>query len=132
MSLLKANTTKRCRANQGRRGVTTVEMSIVLPIFLLILFSFIEISRLSFAVNSTQVALIRGTRFLSLRHAEAEAGKSAAISYLTSLGYDKNNIDIEVTPSVITDTTPEVTLDITLDMAPLPYTVANTLTRSRE
>lgn len=132
MSLLKANTTKRCRANQGRRGVTTVEMSIVLPVFLLILFSFIEISRLSFAVNSTQVALIRGTRFLSLRHADSEAGKSAVISYLTSLGYDKNNIDIEVTPSVITDTTAEVTLDITLDMAPLPYTVANTLTRSRE
>ena len=132
MSLLKANTTKRCRANQGRRGVTTVEMSIVLPVFLLILFSFIEISRLSFAVNSTQVALIRGTRFLSLQHADAEAGESAAISYLTSLGYDKNNIDIEVTPSVITDTTAEVTLDITLDMAPLPYTVVNTLTRSRE
>ena len=132
MSLLKANTTKRCRANQGRRGVTTVEMSIVLPVFLLILFSFIEISRLSFAVNSTQVALIRGTRFLSLQHADAKAGESAAISYLTSLGYDKNNIDIEVTPSVITDTTAEVTLDITLDMAPLPYTVVNTLTRSRE
>jgi len=132
MSSFNTNTTRSPRGNQKRRGVTTVEMSIVLPIFLLILFSLIELSRLSFAVNSTQVALIRGTRFLSLQHADADTGESAAVSYLTSLGYDKNNIDIEVTPSVITDATTAVTLDITLDMAPLPYTVANTLTRSRE
>ena len=65
-------------SRKKRLGATTVEMAVVLPVFLAILFGFIEISRLSFAVNTTTVALIKATRELSLPNATAEDGKNAA------------------------------------------------------
>ena len=115
-----------------KRGATTVEMAIVLPVFLAILFGFIEISRLSFAVNTTEVALIKATRELSLPNSTAESGKSAAKGYLTRLGYSEENITVTVTPATLTENTPEVTMEIQLSMQPLPYTVKKSLTRSRE
>ena len=120
------------RKHRRRHGVTTVEMAIVLPIFLGILFTFIEISRLAFAVNTTQVALIKSTRFLSLQSAVAQDGEDAAVNYLTRLGFDADNIDVTVTPAEINDATPEVTVNIRLNMQPLPYVVERSLTRSRE
>ena len=115
-----------------RRGATTVEMAIVLPVFLAILFGFIEISRLSFAVNTTEVALIKATRELSLPNATPQDGENAAKDYLTRLGFADDDIIVTVTPSTFTDTTAEITMDIDLNMQPLPYTVHNSLTRSRE
>ncbi len=120
------------RKHRRRHGVTTVEMAIVLPIFLGILFTFIEISRLAFAVNTTQVALIKSTRFLSLQSAVAQDGEDAAVNYLTRLGFDADNIDVTVTPAEINQSTPEVTVNIRLNMQPLPYVVERSLTRSRE
>ena len=119
-------------SRKKRLGATTVEMAIVLPVFLAILFGFIEISRLSFAVNTTQVALIKATRELSLPNATAEAGENAAKDYLTRLGYSEEDITITISPSIISDNTPEITMDIDLSMQPLPYTVHKSLTRSRE
>ena len=115
-----------------RRGATTVEMAIVLPVFLAILFGFIEISRLSFAVNTTDVALIKATRELSLPNATAEDGKEAATDYLTRLGYSEEDITVTISPSTITENTPEITMNIDLNMQPLPYSVHKSLTRSRE
>ena len=120
------------RKHRRRHGVTTVEMAIVLPIFLGILFTFIEISRLAFAVNTTQVALIKSTRFLSLQSSEAQDGEDAAVDYLTRLGFDENDIDVAITPAEINQSTPEVTVNIRLNMQPLPYVVERSLTRSRE
>lgn len=120
------------RKHRRRHGVTTVEMAIVLPIFLGILFTFIEISRLAFAVNTTQVALIKSTRFLSLQSSEAQDGEDAAVDYLTRLGFDENDIDVTITPAEINQSTPEVTVNIRLNMQPLPYVVERSLTRSRE
>ncbi|MDB2685631.1 pilus assembly protein [Mariniblastus sp.] len=119
-------------SRKKRLGATTVEMAVVLPVFLAILFGFIEISRLSFAVNTTQVALIKATRELSLPNATAEAGENAAKDYLTRLGYSEEDITITISPSTISDNTPEITMDIDLSMQPLPYTVHKSLTRSRE
>ena len=124
----------RAKSNRRRkrRGAVTVEMAFVLPVFLLILFGFVEVSRLYFAVNSTQVALIKSARELSLPNATAEDGELAAIEYLQLLGYNDGEIEVDVVPSIITPTTPEVTVSITLTMQPLPYPVRRELTRSRE
>ena len=124
----------RAKSNRRRkrRGAVTVEMAFVLPVFLLILFGFVEVSRLYFAVNSTQVALIKSARELSLPNATAEDGELAAIEYLQLLGYNDDEIEVDVVPSIITPTTPEVTVSITLTMQPLPYPVRRELTRSRE
>lgn len=122
----------RRQKRRRQRGATTVEMALVLPVFFAILFGFIEIGRLSFAVNATQVALIKSTRALSLPMATIEDGEEAAIDYMTRLGYSADNIDITISPSVITPTTKEITMDIQLDMQPLPYPVRRSLTRSRE
>ena len=128
----KINYRKRKTCPSKRRGVTTVEMAIVLPVFLALLFGFIEISRLSFAANTTQVALIKATRELSLPNAAAADGENAAIDYLTRLGFSEEDITVAISPSTITENTPEVTMSIQLSMQPLPYTVERSLTRSRE
>ena len=120
------------RKHRRRHGVTTVEMAFVLPVFLGILFGFIEISRLSFAANTTQVALIRSTRFLSLQSSDAQSGEFAAVEYMKRLGFDENDIDVTITPAEINQSTPEVTVNIRLNMQPLPYVVERSLTRSRE
>ena len=122
----------RRQKRRRQRGATTVEMALVLPVFFGILCGFIEISRLSFGVNATQVALIKSTRSLSLPMATIEDGEEAAIDYMTRLGYSADNMDITISPSVITPTTREITMDIQLEMQPLPYTVRRSLTRSRE
>ena len=127
-----SNDRNAARLRRPRRGATTVEMAIVLPVFLAILFGFIEISRLSFAVNTTQVALIKATRELSLPDSTAQDGEDAAKGYLTMLGYSEDDITVTISPSTITENTPEVTMDIELNMQPLPYTVQRSLTRSRE
>jgi len=109
-----------------------VEMAIILPIFFLVLFGFVEISRLYFAVNSTQVALIKSARSLALPNATAADGEAEAIDYLQRVGYNADSIAVEVTPTVITETTPEVTVVINLTMQPLPFPIRRELTRSRE
>lgn len=131
MSPIKSiNRSLRCR--RRRRGVTTVEMALVLPIFLGILFIFIEVSRVAFAANTTQVALIKATRFLSLQSSVVQDGEDAALEYLSSLGYDESDIEITVSPAVITESTTDVTMNIRLNMQPLPYVIERSLTRSRE
>jgi len=47
-------TNKNTRRKRSRTGVVAAEMAVVLPVFLIVFFGFIEVARLSFAVNSTQ------------------------------------------------------------------------------
>lgn len=131
MSPLKTiNRSLRCRRH--RRGVTSVEMALVLPIFFATIFTFIEISRLAFAFNTTQVALIRSTRFLSLQSSVAQDGEDAALDYLRRLGFSEDDVEVTITPAVVLPSTQEVTVNIRLDVQPLPYVIDRSLTRSRE
>lgn len=120
------------RSKKQRHGATAVEMAFVLPVFLSVLFGFIEVSRLSFAANSVQVALIKSCRTLSLPNASVQDGEEAAVDYLSRLNFGRDDIDITVSPSVITPATREITMDIELTMHPFPYPIRKTLTRSRE
>ncbi len=112
--------------------MVAVETAIVLPIFFLVLFGFVEISRMFFAANSAQVALIKSARSLSLPGATVADGQAAAQDYLSRVGYGKDRVTVEITPDVITPTTPEVNVAITLSMQPLPFPIRRELTRSRE
>lgn len=107
-------------------------MAFVLPVFIVILFGFIEVSRLSFAANSVQVALIKSCRTLSLPNATVQDDEDTAVDYLSRLNFDEEKITIDVQPAIITPTTREITMDIQLTMRPFPYPVRRTLTRSRE
>jgi len=107
-------------------------MAVVLPAFLIIFFGFIEIARLSFAVNSTQVALIKSARTLSLPNATAAGGEQAARDYLEQVGFDTENVTVVVTPQEFTAATSEVTVEIEFSMTPFPYPISKSLTRSRE
>ena len=125
-------TNRRCKESPTRRGVAAVEMAFVLPVFVILLFGFIEMSRLYFAVSSTQVALIKSARSLSLPDATAQNGEAAVLDYLTRLGYSDNQINVVVTPSAIVPTTREVKVEVELDMQPIPYTIRKSIVRSRE
>lgn len=126
------NKQEKLRPRPRRRGIVTVEMAFVLPVFLFMIFGFVEISRLYFAVNSTQVALIKSARSLSLPNATAEDGEAVAREYLNRIGYGDNDIQVETTPAVINPTTPEVTVAIRLTLQPFPFPIQRELTRSRE
>jgi len=91
-------TNKNTRRKRSRTGVVAAEMAVVLPVFLIVFFGFIEVARLSFAVNSTQVALIKSARTLSLPNATADAGRKAAEDYLNGVGVKMDNLVITVTP----------------------------------
>lgn len=123
---------RRRKDRPTRRGVALVEMAFVLPVFVILLFGFIEMSRLYFAVSSTQVALIKSARSLSLPDATAQNGEAAVLDYLTRLGYSDNQINVVVTPSAIVPTTREVKVEVELDMQPIPYTIRKSIVRSRE
>jgi len=128
-------TTNRRRLRRtGKRslGTVAIEMAVVLPVFLIIFLGFIEIARLSFAVNSTQVALIKSGRALSLPNATADGGKEAALEYLQKVGIDTEHVAVTVTPEDFTAASSEVTVQIQFEMSPVPYPINRSLTRSRE
>ena len=110
-----------------RRGATTVEMAIVLPVFFIILFGLVETSRIYFAANSAEVALMKSARTLSLPNATIAGGEAAAIDYLTTLGFDPQKVDIAITPDAGT-----VDVEIAIDMQPFPYEIRRELTRRLE
>lgn len=116
----------------SRIGVVAAEMAVVLPVFLLVFFAFIEVSRMSFAINSTQVALIKSARALSLPNASADTGKQVAEDYLNGVGVKMDNLAITVTPENLNVASNEITVQIQFDMAPVPYSINRSLTRSRE
>lgn len=125
-------TNKNTRRKRSRTGVVAAEMAVVLPVFLIVFFGFIEVARLSFAVNSTQVALIKSARTLSLPNATADAGRKAAEDYLNGVGVRMDNLVITVTPEDLNRAVSEVSVQIQFDMAPVPYSIDRTITRSRE
>ena len=103
-------------------------MAMVLPVFFIILFGFIEISRLHFTANSVQVALIKSARTLALPNATDADGIAAAKTYLTNQGFGQQRISVDVSnPSMN-----EVSVVVAVDMEPIPYTIRRTLVRRRE
>ena len=116
----------RCRSNDrfcpgrnGRRkGTTTVEFAIIGSILMALVFAGIEFSRANIIRNTVENAAFEGARCGIVPGATAAECINAAQTYLNDVGIQTSTI--VTTPSVIQDTTEQITVTVTV-----PMTAAN-------
>ncbi len=98
-----------------RHGVLSVEMAICLPILFLILLGALEFSRMNMLRNSIDNAAYEGARRGVVPGATATDCMNAAVSVLTAVG--ANSASVSVAPPFIDDTTPQVTVTISVPLS---------------
>jgi Flp pilus assembly protein TadG len=103
------------RANRNRmHGALTVEMAICLPILFLLLLGTLEFSRMNMLRNSIDNAAYEGARRGVVPGATASSCISAANSVLTAVA--ARSATVTVNPTNITDTTPQITVTVSVPM----------------
>jgi Flp pilus assembly protein TadG len=101
----------------GRRtrgGAVAVETAITLPVLLLVVFASIEFARAHSLLHTTENAAYEAARRGIVPGATARAVKKKAKAILGAVG--ARNARVTVTPSTITPTTEEITVDIRVPM----------------
>lgn len=93
-----------------RRGVSLVEFSLVLPVFLLILFAGFEFARICLVRNAANNAAYQAARRVMVPGATV-ANANAEVSRLLSV-FGVNQFTVTVNPSPITLATDRVTVSI--------------------
>jgi Flp pilus assembly protein TadG len=107
--------TRTCRRLPvARRGALTVEFAIVAPVVFLVVFAAVEFARLNMLVNTMENAAYEGARRGIIPGATISNVENEAEAILKAVG--AINADVTVTPAVITNATPEVTVDITIPL----------------
>ena len=98
------------QARYGRRGVSLVEFSLVLPVFLLILFAGFEFARICLVRNAANNAAYQAARRVIVPGATV-ANANAEVSRLLSV-FGVNQFTVTVNPSPITLATDRVTVSV--------------------
>lgn len=111
-----------------RRGAVAVEMAIVLPVFFLFMFATIEFGRMNMIRHTVDNASYEAARTAIVPGGDAATAEEVAIELLTAIGC--RNVTVEVSPRVITEETPEVTVTVFCPCDDNSY-VANTFFRGR-
>ena len=93
-----------------RAGATVVEFALVAPIFFVLLLAGIEFSVLGTIRSTANNAAYEGARLLVIPGAESGDGIAEAQRIMGIVGV--RNLTVNVTPSLITDDTQEITVDI--------------------
>lgn len=78
-----------------RKGALTVEFALVLPILLLCLFAFYDISRASMIKHTTQAAAYEGARVGIVPGATEEEIRDQVQFVLNSVGVDEFSVEVE-------------------------------------
>jgi Flp pilus assembly protein TadG len=127
------------RTSERARGVVTAEFAICLPILLLFFFASLEFARVHMIRQTVENAVYEGCRRGIVPGATASNCRSAAQAVLNTISV--NNATINVTPTAITQDTPEVTVAVAVPInsnswvAPLFFknkNVSNSMTLRRE
>jgi Flp pilus assembly protein TadG len=98
-------------AKSKRRGTTTVELSLTLPILFLFFFAQIEFARANMVRHSLRTASFEGCRAGIVLGTTEDDVEAAAKQSLVAVGLSQYTVS--VTPSVITPSTREVTVRVT-------------------
>lgn len=98
----------------ARRGALTVEFALVAPLVFFIVFGAVEFARLNMLVNSMENAAYEGARRGIVPGATVAAVRAQSQQILQAVG--AVNATITVSPGVITNQTPNVTVTITLPL----------------
>lgn len=93
-----------------RYGATMVEMAIVVPVFLLVIFAGLEFTRISMMRNAANNAAYEAARTLIIPGARKVDAENEADRLLDIFGI--RNYTVNVTPTTIEPTTSEVTVSI--------------------
>ncbi len=100
---------------KNRPGVAIVEFAIAFPIVLLIFAGMIEISRVLLLQHSADTAAYEGARSAMVPGATSDEASKAAQLLLSAAGLKSSSIT--VTPTVITEDTPLITVRIEVPIA---------------
>lgn len=103
------------KQRKKRLGAVTVEVALTLPILLMFTFAGWEFSRINAMRNTLENAAYQAARDSMLPGATLAKVTAEANAVLDSCGIV--NANIQMSPSVITTTTDDVTIDITAPIA---------------
>jgi Flp pilus assembly protein TadG len=101
--------------DRPRRGAAAVETALTAPLLFLMFFAGIEFSRANMVRNVAENAAFEGARSGILPGATAQQCIDRANAELARLNI--NGAQVDVTPSVITHTTPDVTVVVNIPLA---------------
>ena len=102
-------------ANALRRGVVISEFAIVAPLFFLVMFAGIEFATVNTIRSTSHNAAYEACRSVVIPGASPSTAVTHASQLLSVVGV--TNFTVTVTPTVITDTTPDVTVNVTVPYA---------------
>jgi Flp pilus assembly protein TadG len=108
-------TTNRSAAHDARRGATTVELALVLPVLFLVVFGAFEFSRLNMLKHLASVAAYEGAREGIIIGATTADVQAQVNGVLAAGGII--NANVTTTPATITTTTTEVQVDVSIPVA---------------
>lgn len=101
---------------RGRRGSTIVEVAIVLPIVLLLFYAQLNFSRANMILNTAAHAAYRGARKGIVPGTNVAKIEADVQSELAALSI--TDAIVTITPSVISDETPQVTVEVSVPLLP--------------
>jgi Flp pilus assembly protein TadG len=103
------------RRAANRRGATTVEFALTVPILFLLVFGAIEFSRAHMLQHTTEIAVTEAARQAIVPGATADECRDTCLNELAVLGI--STATVEVDPTVITDDTEQVTVSVTIPVS---------------
>lgn len=130
---------RRLRRHADRRGAMLVEFAITVPILFLLIFASVEFCRVNVIRHTADNAAYEAARRGVVPGATADAVRALATSVMQAVSAD--TVTVAVTPDVITNDTPEITVTVTVPLdangwiAPAFFegkTLVRTCTMSRE
>lgn len=110
----------------SRCGATVVELAFVFPILLLLLFGAIDFSRANSIRNTAENAAYEGARRAIVPGATSQSAEEAANAILGFLSLNSTNVT--VAPTIITNSTPQVTVSVSVPLAGNLYAANQLLT----
>ena len=110
--LRESPTMQRINRRRSRRGSTTVETALALPILFMIIFAGWEFSRINVIRNTMGNAAYEGARESMLPGATVTKSEDRAQEVLDAVGITGGTVT--VSPNPITNTTTQVTVDISV------------------
>jgi len=124
----------RATLSNHRRGATTVEFAVVLPMLILFVFAALEFSRANMLRNTIENAAFEGARIGIVPGASATDVEAAAQNLLDMLRINDSTITVSPTPIDATTTAVTVTVSAPMSIANNYVTpkffLGNTLTAS--
>ena len=103
---------RRRKRNDDRKGATAVEMALVMPVFVLILFAMFEFTRMIVLRHTADNAAYEAARIAMVTGASANEAITEAQRIMNIVRV--NDFAVNVDPSTITDETESVTVEISV------------------